>query len=101
MACVKKRRAKSTIADAMGNLVSTASDGAKMTWNYRVVQRVEQTCTTYAIHEVFYGNGIPKLVTEDAVAPMGESLEELRRDIEHYMLALDKPILDYDKDFPE
>jgi len=98
MASVKKRRAKSAIADVMGNLVPAASDGAKMTWNYRVIQRVEPT--TYAIHEVYYDNGIPKLVTENAVAPMGESPEELRRDCQHYILALDKPILDYDKDFP-
>ena len=67
-----------------------------MTWNYRVLQRTDEKTgeKTYAIHEVYYDKtGKPEACTEDAVAPMGETPEELREDMEHYLVALKNPIL--------
>jgi hypothetical protein len=69
------------------------------TWNYRVLKKTDQKTgeTTYAIHEVYYDDtGKPDGCTKNSVAPMGETLEELKRDMEHYRLALGKPVLAYD-----
>jgi hypothetical protein len=69
------------------------------TWNYRVLKTTDQKTgeTIYAIHEVYYNDaGRPETCTENSVAPMGESLAELKRDMELYLLALSKPILEYD-----
>ena len=35
------------------------------------------------------------LCTEEPVYPAGEILEELRKDLEHYLLALEQPVLEY------
>ena len=69
------------------------------TWNYRVLERKDKKTgeNPYAIHEVYYNEeGKPDGCTENAVAPMGESLEELNNDIVHYLRALKKPVLVYD-----
>ncbi len=69
------------------------------TWNYRVLERADKKTgeKTYAIHEVYYNDeDQPDNCTENAVAPMGESLEELKGDIEYYLRALKIPVLVYD-----
>ncbi|MCL4860982.1 MAG: DUF433 domain-containing protein [Caldilineaceae bacterium] len=61
------------------------------TWNYRVFR--EET-GEYVIREVFYDeDGAITGRTEDAVEPMGDSLEELERDLEHFRDALRLPVL--------
>lgn len=68
-----------------------------MTWNYRVICRVHQGETFYAIHEVFYDKkGKPGSVTQEPSYPQGETKNELRRDFRHYQQALTRPILEYD-----
>jgi hypothetical protein len=67
------------------------------TWNYRVLQHEGN----FAIHEVYYEDGKPTSCTEDPVAPFGEdTVEELRRDMELMMRALNEPVLNY-KDFTD
>jgi hypothetical protein len=69
------------------------------TWNYRVLERADKKSgdKTFAIHEVYYNDeDKPDGCTKNAVAPMGESLEELKDDMDHYRQALEKPILMYD-----
>jgi hypothetical protein len=69
------------------------------TWNYRVLKKTDPATgeTIYTIHEVYYDDaGKPETCTENSVAPMGESLAELKRDMDHYLLALSKPVLMYD-----
>ena len=62
-------------------------------WNYRVVERDD----TFAIHEAYYDDaGNVTHITAEPVAPMGESLAELRADMEHYRRALDEPVLRYE-----
>lgn len=73
-------------------------------WNYRVLRKTfkigEEIEHRYAIHEVYYNtDGEPVTCTVDSVEPSGETEEELRRDIKNYLKALDKPVLDFDKDF--
>ena len=69
------------------------------TWNYRVLER---TCKkthekTYAVHEVYYDEtGRPEGCTENSIAPMGESLAELKSDMNHYLQALKETVLVYD-----
>jgi len=68
-----------------------------MTWNYRVIHRVEAGEDVYAIHEVYYDeNHMPKMVTESPSYPMGETMEELQEDLNLYDLAMLKPILEYE-----
>lgn len=61
------------------------------TWNYRVFRETNGDCI---IREVFYAkDGSIVGCTENAVAPSGESLEELAADIESFKDALKFPVL--------
>lgn len=72
-----------------------------MYWNYRVVRKKELTCTTFAIHEVYYDdNGHPTAVTENPIPIIGDSFEELSSDAAFHTEALILPVLDYD-DIPD
>ena len=65
-----------------------------MTWNYRVVHRRCGDTDTFTIHEVFYnGAGEITAMTEDPVEPMGESLQELKDDVELMLTALNHPVV--------
>lgn len=65
------------------------------TWNYRVLKHTpEKGHTYYAIHEVYYADdGATNGHTENAVWPVGETIEELRADINRMLLALDRPVI--------
>jgi len=69
-----------------------------MHWNHRVIRKPqddEDAPYTFEIHEVFYDDdGYPDGYTENAVAPFGESISELKQDLEWFMRALDKPVLE-------
>ena len=66
-----------------------------MSWNYRVVSYTDVEGETHlGIHEVYYDkDGRPSMYTESAMAPYGETLEELTKDLEHMRVALTKPVL--------
>lgn len=69
-----------------------------MTWNHRVMRHVEGDEVFFQIHEVYYGieEGSNQLSwTENAIAPMGETIEDLRFELVRMLEALDKPVLDY------
>ena len=70
-----------------------------MTWNYRIVHiyHPEIDEHEYSVHEVFYDGDVPEMVTEREVSPYGSTLEELERDMGHYMTAFGKPVLEYDE----
>ena len=65
-------------------------------WNYRVIKKYYEKAdvATFEIHEVYYDKA-HKIEgwTESAVGPSGETVSELKEDIEHFMIALQKPIL--------
>lgn len=58
--------------------------------------------THFGIHEVYYDKeGRPSMYTESAMAPYGETLEELSEDVNHFAAAFTKPVLstsDFDKE---
>lgn len=80
-----------------------------MTWNYRVMRHegqgpdIQGECW-FTIHEVYYkSDGVNDLAvstadvgyTTEPVAPMAESVDELRVTLQRMLTALDKPVLDY------
>ena len=75
-----------------------------MTWNHRVVHRLIKRMPSeregehwYAVHEVYYDeSGKPEMTTVEAVAPGGETLDELRQELDRFQKALEHPVLEYD-----
>jgi len=79
-------------------------------WEYRVVKRTMRAGehapgvpaedeTWYAIHThhpPFTRSEMKGSITTDAVAPQGETQDELREDLEHMLTALDKPVLNWE-----
>jgi len=65
-------------------------------WNYRIIRKYhkESDTDTFHVHEVYYNdeNQIEGW-TESACAPMGETLSELKEDIELFLKAFEKPVL--------
>lgn len=62
-----------------------------MTWNYRVFREGDGD---YIIREVFYAeDGSIISCTEDAVEPVGDTLEALAQSIEDFKAALALPVL--------
>lgn len=65
-----------------------------MTWNYRVIEDKE----VFRIHEVYYNDtGEITAISEDPIVPEGETLEELKDDLEYYFAALKNPVLKKDE----
>ena len=68
-----------------------------MSWDYRVVRRMIGGMDTFQIHEVYYReDGAIHTFTEDPVGGFGESLEELKQDLQWMLEACDKEVLDYE-----
>jgi hypothetical protein len=73
------------------------------TWNYRVIRReltgdFGYTDVEYAIHAVYYKDGKATAHTSDPAYPVGETLEELRDTLKKMLMALEKPIFDFEKE---
>lgn len=65
-----------------------------MSWNYRIVKTAFEQGDRYAIHEVYYdANGNPTSHTVEPACPLGDTLEELRAEMERYLKAMDRPII--------
>jgi hypothetical protein len=61
-----------------------------MTWNYRVVE----SKGVFQIHEVYYNDkGEITAMSEDPIAPAGETVEELKNSLKYYRQAVKRPIL--------
>ncbi len=67
-------------------------------WNYRVVRTASSTDAFYQIHEVHYENkedGTQEITLWSLpISSGGESPEELLRDLQHMIDALNKPCLE-------
>jgi hypothetical protein len=76
-----------------------------MSWNHRVIK--EEGEDLFQIHEVYYDDeGNIVTWTAEPVAPCGESLEILIKEIAMFLQAVDKPVLHVDgttlrEDLPE
>lgn len=61
-----------------------------MIWNYRVIEHDR----FFVIHEVYYNDkGDITAISEDPIAPSGETLEELKGTLKYYQQAVKRPIL--------
>lgn len=66
-----------------------------MTWNYRVVRGVWGGSTWYTIREVYYSpEGVVETMTKKGVDPRGETLDELKADLQYMLKSLEEPILE-------
>ena len=66
-------------------------------WNYRVIRKhhTDTDSVTYHVHEVYYrDDGYMEGWTQESVAPMGETAEELREDIKYFLHAFRRPTLE-------
>ena len=66
-------------------------------WNYRVIRSSHQQgdSTTLHIHEVYYSeDGEIEMWSAQPESPCGETIEELRTDLEYFAEALRNPILE-------
>ena len=71
-----------------------------MSWNYRVVRQKNKLGTYYGIHEVYYNKkGKVSAMTQDLITPCGDTLEELKEDLQYMLEACNKPVLDYNMKF--
>jgi|TARA_R110002167_G_scaffold147043_1_gene339026 hypothetical protein len=69
-----------------------------MGWNHRVMKQKDGDDDYYQIHEVYYKkNGKVDGYTARGTSPCGNSLQELREDLELMLKSLDKEILDYEQ----
>lgn len=68
-----------------------------MSWDYRILRTDHPSGEiTFGIHEVYYDSeGKPNACSVDPMDPHGETVEELREDINAMLKAFDKPVLDY------
>ncbi len=67
-----------------------------MRWDYRVLKSTNLDGTnTFAIHSINYDdNGQVTSVSPDPVYPEGDSMDALRSQVETYLSAFDKPVLE-------
>ena len=65
-------------------------------WNYRVMRHTDAVGRThYAIHEAYYNDvGEVTAWTDEPSAPFGETIEELREELERMLRALDYPVIE-------
>lgn len=65
-----------------------------MTWNHRVMRTEVDDEAMYAIHEVYYKADGSVAAWTGPVEPFGDTLAELRRELERMLAALDGGVLD-------
>lgn len=71
-----------------------------MHWNNRLVRHKTEHEEYFTIHEVFYNDKEEIMgMTENPIAPHGDSVEEIKETLERMLRALDKEPLDFDMKF--
>ena len=61
------------------------------TWNYRVAKNAHGE---FVIVEVYYDEDRNVEFWSGAITPLGEDMDDLRKDLQHMLKALDKPLFD-------
>ena len=62
----------------------------KISWDYRIIEHDG----AFTLHEVHYNErGEIISVSEDPMGPSGETLEELKDDMEYFLQAFNRPVL--------
>ena len=68
-----------------------------MSWNHRVMKSKDGDDYFYQIHEVYYDKeGKVDGYTARGTSPCGNSLQELKEDLELMLNCLNKEVLDYE-----
>jgi len=73
-------------------------------WNHRVMHHVYKSPTGieeefFEIHEVYYDdNDKVDGYTKNAIAPGGNTVEELRAELQRMLDCLNKPVLEYEEE---
>ena len=66
------------------------------TWSYRIMRHAEPNGDVwYGMHEVYDMGDGEQLWTDDPVRPFGETVDELREDMELMLRDMKRPIMDY------
>ena len=67
-----------------------------MSWNYRIIKSKDiDGSNYYQVHEVFYDeDGVANGCTENAITPVGNTVEELKRVFEMILNSFDKPVIE-------
>jgi len=76
----------------------------KTWWNYRVIKRGEGEDTFYGIYEAYYNSEIeekPWTMTENPIHALGDTPEELKKDLELMLRAFEMDILTYENINPQ
>ncbi len=61
-----------------------------MSWDYRVIEHDGM----FTIHEVYYNDkGDITFISQDPMGPSGDTLEELKGDMEYFLQALNMSVL--------
>jgi len=60
-------------------------------WNHRVVQNDKDGLLQ--IHEIYYNDNGEIWLWSNPVTPSGETIDELKNDVEYFIAAFDKPVL--------
>ena len=65
-------------------------------WNYRVIKSGQDTETFFSVQEVYYGDGENEKDYSHTLdcTPNGNSIDEVKTQLERMLKSLDKPILD-------
>jgi len=72
-------------------------------WNYRIMRHKDRlpihlggtTEYTYSFHEVYYEYGKNAGWSENPIAPLAETINGLRNELDLFKKAFKRPILDY------
>ena len=76
----------------VGTSIQECFEDVGTTWAYRIIR---SESGTVGIHEVYFDiEGKPSSCSEERMAPTGDSIEELTKDMELMQLALTKPVLE-------
>lgn len=76
-----------------------------MSWNYRLVKRTskhdinEAVDVTFSVHSAYYHNEhetVPYMISAEPATLIGETVEELRADLDRMTQAFAKPMIDYE-----
>jgi len=73
-----------------------------MAWNYRVVKHIShpEHGDEYAIFEVYYDKrGKPEMMSFDPIAPHGETVDELKDDLDRMIEAFGRPVFEPPKEW--
>jgi hypothetical protein len=67
------------------------------TWNYRICKESTKHGVKYEVHEVYYDeNNQIRGFSKDAIAPFGETPEEVADDLAKMVASFSKGVLDLD-----